>query len=135
MKPHKPREGVKRSMITKIDKNKARLRRHLRVRKKISGTAARPRLSVFRSAKHIYAQLIDDEKGVTLASASTLDKELRDKISNGGNVEAARQVGELIAQRAKAQGVDKVVFDRGGYLYHGRIQALADAAREGGLEF
>lgn len=122
-------------MITKIDKNKARLRRHLRVRKKISGTAARPRLSVFRSAKHIYAQLIDDEKGVTLASASTLDKELRDKISNGGNVEAARQVGELIAQRAKAQGVDKVVFDRGGYLYHGRIQALADAAREGGLEF
>jgi len=122
-------------MITKIDKNKARLRRHLRVRKKINGTAERPRLSVFRSSKHIYAQLIDDEKGITLASASTLDKELRDKIGNGGSVEAARQVGELIARRAKEKGVAKVVFDRGGYLYHGRIQALADAAREGGLEF
>lgn len=122
-------------MITKIDKNKARLKRHLRVRKKINGTAERPRLSVFRSSKHIYAQLIDDEKGITLASASTLDKELRDKISNGGSVEAARQVGELIARRAKEKGVAKVVFDRGGYLYHGRIQALADAAREGGLEF
>ena len=122
-------------MITKIDKNKARLKRHLRIRKKISGTAERPRLSAFRSAKHIYAQLIDDEKGITLASASTLDKELRDKIGNGGSVEAARQVGELIARRAKEKGVAKVVFDRGGYLYHGRIQALADAAREGGLEF
>jgi len=122
-------------MITKIDKNKARLRRHLRVRKKINGTAERPRLSVFRSSKHIYAQLIDDEKGITLASASTLDKELRDKVGNGGTVEAARQVGELIARRAKEKGVAKVVFDRGGYLYHGRIQALADAAREGGLEF
>ncbi|AGA56540.1 MAG: 50S ribosomal protein L18 [Thermobacillus sp.] len=122
-------------MITKIDKNKARLKRHLRVRKKINGTAERPRLSVFRSSKHIYAQLIDDEKGITLASASTLDKELRDKIGNGGSVEAARQVGELIARRAKEKGVAKVVFDRGGYLYHGRIQALADAAREGGLEF
>ncbi|OUM95067.1 MAG: 50S ribosomal protein L18 [Thermobacillus sp. ZCTH02-B1] len=122
-------------MITKIDKNKARLKRHLRIRKKISGTAERPRLSVFRSAKHIYAQLIDDEKGITLASASTLDKELRGKIANGGNVEAARQVGELIAKRAKAKGIDKVVFDRGGYLYHGRVKALADAAREGGLEF
>jgi len=122
-------------MITKIDKNKARLKRHLRVRKKIYGTAERPRLSVFRSSKHIYAQLIDDEKGITLASASTLDKELRGKIANGGSVEAARQVGELIAKRAKEKGVAKVVFDRGGYLYHGRIQALADAAREGGLEF
>jgi large subunit ribosomal protein L18 len=122
-------------MITKIDKNKARLKRHLRVRKKINGTAERPRLSVFRSSKHIYAQLIDDEKGITLASASTLDKELRGKIANGGSVEAARQVGELIAKRAKEKGVAKVVFDRGGYLYHGRIQALADAAREGGLEF
>jgi len=122
-------------MITKIDKNKARLKRHLRIRKKISGTAERPRLSVFRSSKHIYAQLIDDEKGITLAFASTLDKELRGKITNGGSVEAARQVGELIAKRAKEKGVAKVVFDRGGYLYHGRIQALADAAREGGLEF
>ena len=122
-------------MITKNDKNKARLKRHLRVRKKISGTAARPRLSVFRSSKHIYVQLIDDVGGVTLASASTVDKELSGKVKNGGDVEAARQVGELIAQRAKAKGFENVVFDRGGYLYHGRIQALADAAREAGLQF
>ncbi|MCR8846725.1 50S ribosomal protein L18 [Paenibacillus sp. SC116] len=122
-------------MITKGDKNKARLKRHLRVRKKIEGTTARPRLNVFRSSKHIYAQLIDDVKGVTVASASTMDKELRDQIKNGGSVEAARQVGELIAKRAKEQGQTNVVFDRGGYLYHGRVQALADAAREAGLEF
>ncbi|MNZ90228.1 50S ribosomal protein L18 [compost metagenome] len=122
-------------MITKGDKNKARLKRHLRVRKKINGTAARPRLSVFRSAKHMYAQLIDDVAGVTLASASTKDKELVEAIGNGGNVAAAAKVGELIAQRAKAKGVTAVVFDRGGYLYHGRIQALATAAREAGLEF
>ncbi|EXX88971.1 50S ribosomal protein L18 [Paenibacillus darwinianus] len=122
-------------MIIKGDKNKARLKRHLRVRKKINGTVARPRLSVYRSAKHIYAQLIDDVQGVTIAAASTADKELAGKIGNGGSTEAARQVGELIASRAKAKGVEKVVFDRGGYLYHGRIQALADAAREAGLEF
>ena len=122
-------------MITKSDKNKARLKRHLRVRKKISGTAERPRLSVFRSSKHIYAQLIDDTNGVTLASASTIDKELAEQVKNGGDVEAARQVGTLIAQRAKAKGFENVVFDRGGYLYHGRIQALADAAREAGLQF
>ncbi|MBW5449160.1 50S ribosomal protein L18 [Cohnella sp. CFH 77786] len=122
-------------MITKGDKNKARLKRHLRVRKKISGTTARPRLSVFRSSKHIYAQLIDDVSGTTLASASTVDKELAGQVGNGGNVEAARKVGELIAQRAKAKGYESVVFDRGGYLYHGRIQALADAAREAGLQF
>ncbi|WP_248929017.1 50S ribosomal protein L18 [Paenibacillus hamazuiensis] len=122
-------------MITKGDKNKARLKRHLRVRKKIQGTAERPRLNIFRSSKHMYAQLIDDVKGVTLAAASTQDKELREGIGNGGNVEAARKVGELIAQRAKQQGVTQVVFDRGGYLYHGRVQALADAAREAGLEF
>jgi len=121
-------------MITKGDKNKARLKRHLRVRKKISGTNERPRLSVFRSSKHIYAQLIDDVSGVTLAAASTADKELSD-IGNGGNVESARKVGELIAQRAKAKGYENIVFDRGGYLYHGRIQALADAAREAGLQF
>jgi len=121
-------------MITKGDKNKARLKRHLRVRKKINGTTARPRLSVFRSSKHMYAQLIDDVNGVTIAAASTMDKELTD-IGNGGNVEAAKKVGELIATRAKAKGVSEVVFDRGGYLYHGRIQALADAAREAGLEF
>ncbi|MCM3631471.1 50S ribosomal protein L18 [Paenibacillus glycanilyticus] len=122
-------------MITKGDKNKARLKRHLRVRKKINGTVARPRLSVFRSAKHIYVQLIDDVQGVTLASASTVDKELATSIGNGGSVEAARKVGELIAKRAQAKGVTQIVFDRGGYLYHGRIQALADAAREAGLEF
>jgi large subunit ribosomal protein L18 len=122
-------------MITKGDKNKARLKRHLRVRKKINGTTARPRLSVFRSSKHMYAQLIDDVNGVTIAAASTLDKELAEAIGNGGNVEAAKKVGEAIATRAKAKGVTEVVFDRGGYLYHGRIQALADAAREAGLEF
>lgn len=121
-------------MITKGDKNKERKVRHFRVRKKISGTAERPRLNVFRSSKHIYAQIIDDTKGVTLAAASTLDKELKD-IGNGGNVEAARKVGEMIAKRAQEKGVKNVVFDRGGYLYHGRIQALADAAREAGLEF
>ena len=122
-------------MITKGDKNKARLKRHLRVRKKINGTAARPRLSVFRSSKHVYAQLIDDVSGVTIAAASSQDKELAGAISNGGNIEAATKVGELIAKRAQAKGVSQVVFDRGGYLYHGRIQALATAAREAGLEF
>jgi len=122
-------------MITKGDKNKARLKRHLRVRKKIEGTTERPRLNVFRSSKHMYAQIIDDRKGVTLVSASTVDKEIRDSIGNGGNVEAARKVGEIIAKRAKEKGIEHVVFDRGGYLYHGRVQALADAAREAGLEF
>jgi large subunit ribosomal protein L18 len=122
-------------MITKGDKNKARLKRHLRVRKKINGTAARPRLSVFRSSKHMYAQLIDDVSGVTIVSASTQDKELTEVVGNGGNIEAASKVGELIAKRAQAKGVTQVVFDRGGYLYHGRIQALATAAREAGLEF
>ena len=122
-------------MITKTSKNKTRLQRHLRVRKKISGTAERPRLNVFRSSKHIYAQIIDDTKGVTLVSASTLDKELREQLKNGGTVEAATKVGALVAERAKAKGVVKVVFDRGGYLYHGRVKALADAAREAGLEF
>ncbi|CAG7656659.1 50S ribosomal protein L18 [Paenibacillus allorhizosphaerae] len=122
-------------MITKGDKNKARLKRHLRVRKKIQGTAERPRLNIFRSAKHMYAQLVDDVKGVTIAAASTQDKELKENVGNGGNVEAATKVGALIAERAKKAGVDKVVFDRGGYLYHGRVKALADAAREAGLEF
>jgi large subunit ribosomal protein L18 len=122
-------------MITKGDKNKARLKRHLRVRKKIEGTTERPRLNIFRSSKHIYAQIIDDVKGVTLASASTVEKELEGQVSNGGNVEAARKVGELIAKRAKENGINQVVFDRGGYLYHGRVQALADAAREAGLDF
>jgi ribosomal protein L18, bacterial type len=122
-------------MINKGDRNKARLIRHLRIRKKISGTPERPRLSVFRSDKHIYAQIIDDTKGVTLAAASTLDKSLRGELKSGGTVEAARKVGELIAERAKGKGIEKVVFDRGGYMYHGRVRALAEAAREGGLEF
>jgi large subunit ribosomal protein L18 len=122
-------------MITKGDKNKARLKRHLRVRKKVNGTTARPRLSIYRSAKHMYAQIIDDTNAVTVVSASTADKELKANIGNGGSIEAAKQVGELIAKRAKEKGIDTVVFDRGGYLYHGRVQALADAAREAGLVF
>lgn len=120
-------------MITKTSKNEVRKKRHKHVRKTVKGTAERPRLNVFRSSKHIYAQLINDQKGETLASASTLDKEI--DVDYGGNVEAARKVGELIAKRAKEAGIEKVVFDRGGYLYHGRVKALADAAREGGLEF
>ncbi|KOO40883.1 50S ribosomal protein L18 [Priestia koreensis] len=120
-------------MITKLDKNKVRIKRHGRVRAKLSGTAVRPRLNVFRSNKHIYAQIIDDVNSVTIASASTLDKDLADVITN--NVDAATKVGELVAKRASEKGIKEVVFDRGGYLYHGRIKALADAAREAGLEF
>jgi large subunit ribosomal protein L18 len=120
-------------MITKQDKNAVRKKRHGRVRSKLSGTAARPRLNVFRSSKHIYAQLIDDVSSVTLVSASTLDKELN--IESAGNVDAAIKVGELVAKRAVEKGIKAVVFDRGGYLYHGRVKALADAAREAGLEF
>jgi len=120
-------------MITKGDKNQARLKRHLRVRKKIEGTTERPRLNIFRSSKHMYAQIIDDVKGITLAAASTIEKDVN--AANGGNTEAARLIGTLIAQRAKEKGVVKVVFDRSGYLYHGRVQALADAAREAGLDF
>lgn len=122
-------------MINKVSRNEARKKRHARVRRKVWGTEERPRLNVFRSAKHIYAQLIDDQQGKTLVAASTLDKELRDQISNGGNVEAAQQVGALLAKRALEKGYQRVVFDRGGYLYHGRVKALAEAAREGGLQF
>ncbi|TCS81532.1 50S ribosomal protein L18 [Tepidibacillus fermentans] len=122
-------------MINKVDKNKIRKRRHLRIRKNIVGTAERPRLNVFRSNKHIYAQIIDDVTGATLVSASTLDKELKDKVENGGSVEAAKLVGDLIAKRALDKNIENVVFDRGGYLYHGRIQALAESAREAGLKF
>jgi large subunit ribosomal protein L18 len=122
-------------MISKEDRNIARKRRHLRVRKRVSGTPERPRLNVFRSNKHIYAQVIDDVAGHTLVSASTLDPELRNEISNGGNVEAASKVGALIAKRALEKGIETVVFDRGGYLYHGRVQALAEAARAAGLKF
>ncbi|OYD06521.1 50S ribosomal protein L18 [Paludifilum halophilum] len=122
-------------MISKQDRNKNRKRRHVRVRKKIMGTSERPRLNVFRSAKNIYAQVIDDVRGHTMVAASTLDSDLKESNIYGGNTEAARKVGELIAKRAKEKGIEKVVFDRGGYLYHGRIKALAEGAREGGLEF
>ena len=120
-------------MIKKVSRNEMRVERHNRIRKDLSGTADRPRLNVFRSNANITAQIIDDEKGVTLVSASTLEKEL--KITNGGNVEAAKLIGAEIAKRAKKAKITKVVFDRGGYLYHGRVQALAEAARENGLEF
>ena len=118
-------------MIFKPDKNKLRLKRHKRIRGKISGTAERPRLSIFRSNKNIYAQLIDDVAGVTLASASTLDE----NVSDATKVEQAAAVGKAIAEAAKAKNISTVVFDRSGYLYHGRVQALADAARENGLDF
>ncbi|HHY77046.1 MAG TPA: 50S ribosomal protein L18 [Clostridiales bacterium] len=122
-------------MINKVSRNDLRKKRHFRIRKKVFGTAERPRLNVYRSLKHIYAQIINDETGVTLVAASSLDKELKDKITNGGNKEAAKAVGELIAKRALDAGIKKVVFDRGGYLYHGRVLELANAAREAGLEF
>lgn len=119
-------------MISKKDSNKARLQRHKRVRAKIVGTAERPRLDVYRSAKNIYAQVIDDANGVTLVSASTVEK---DFTAYGGNKDAAKKVGMLVAERCKAKGIENVVFDRGGYLYHGRVKELAEGAREGGLQF
>lgn len=119
-------------MVSKKDSNKARLRRHKRVRGAVSGTAERPRLNVFRSAKNIYAQVIDDVNGVTIASASTNENEFA---NYGGNKDAAKVIGLKIAERAKAKGVTVVVFDRGGYLYHGRVKELAEGAREGGLQF
>jgi len=122
-------------MIKKADKNKLRKKKHLRVRKNISGTTIRPRLNVYKSSKHIYAQIIDDVNGVTIVSASTLDSALKDKASNGANKEAAKSVGKLVAERAVEKNIKKVVFDRGGYIYHGRIKELADAARANGLEF
>ena len=118
-------------MITLTKRNEIRQRIHVRIRRKLSGTAQSPRLNVYRSLNHIYAQVIDDAAGVTLASASTLEL----KVATGGNIAAAKEVGKVVAERATAKGVKKVVFDRGGYLYHGRIKALADAAREAGLEF
>lgn len=119
-------------MITKRDSNKQRLIRHKRVRGKLSGTNERPRLNVFRSANHIYAQVIDDVKGVTLCSASTLDKGFS---GSTGNAEAAKKVGEAIAKKATKLGITDVVFDRGGFIYHGRVKALAEGARAGGLKF
>lgn len=120
-------------MIKKVARNEVRKARHERVRDKVSGTTESPRLNVFRSNGNIFAQIIDDENGVTLCSASSIDKEL--KLTNGGNIEAATKVGELIAKRAKKAKIETVIFDRGGYLYHGRVKALAEAARENGLEF
>lgn len=122
-------------MIKKLDRNAVRQVRHARVRTKVHGTPERPRLNVYRSSNHIYVQAVDDLTGTTLLSASTLSPELADIRSSGGNIEAAKQVGELIAKKALEKGIRQVVFDRGGYLYHGRIAALADAARAAGLEF
>ena len=119
-------------MVKKFDKNAQRLKRHVRVRGKISGTPERPRLSVFRSNANIYAQIIDDAAGCTLVSASSVEKGFE---GNGGNVEAAKKVGAKVAERALQKGIEEVVFDRGGYIYHGRVQALAEGAREGGLKF
>ncbi|MBR5039518.1 MAG: 50S ribosomal protein L18 [Clostridiales bacterium] len=122
-------------MINKIDKNAIRRRKHVRVRNKIAGTSSRPRLCVFRSNTNIYAQIIDDEAGKTLVSASSLDKEVKASIENGSNKEGAAAVGKKIAERALAANINEVVFDRGGYIFHGRVAALAEAAREAGLKF
>jgi large subunit ribosomal protein L18 len=118
--------------MSKLSRNQARLRVHRRIRKKVKGTAERPRLAVHYTNQHVYAQVIDDDSGRTLCAASTLDKEIEKSASN---VAAASEVGKLVASRAKASGIESVVFDRGGHLYHGKIKALADAAREGGLDF
>ena len=120
-------------MLKKVDKNLKRQKRHLRLRNKVQGTPERPRLNIFRSLNHIYAQIIDDVNGVTLVSASTVDKGF--KLESTSNKEAAKEVGKLVAERAKAKGIDNVVFDRGGYIYHGRVKELAEGAREAGLQF
>jgi large subunit ribosomal protein L18 len=122
-------------MQKRIDRDAIRRRIRYRIRAKVSGTATKPRLAVFRSDKHIYAQAIDDGSGQTIAHASTLDSDLKGQVKRGGNVDAAKAVGGAIASRLKDKGIEAVVFDRGGYLYHGRIKALADAAREAGLKF
>ena len=122
-------------MISKIDKNAIRVARHARLRHYFSGTPERPRLNVYRSLKHIYAQVIDDAAGITLAAASTMDPEIRTQLDGKNKKQAAELVGETVAKRAKDKGVEKVVFDRGGYLYTGRVEALANGARKGGLDF
>lgn len=122
-------------MLAKHDRSGIRRRVRYRIRKRLAGTASRPRLAVFRSGRHIYVQAIDDLSGRTLAHSSTLDKDLRGTVRSGANVEAAKAVGQAIAAQLKSAGIDNVVFDRGGFLYHGRIKALAEAAREGGLKF
>jgi len=116
-------------------KHELRRRRHYRLRRRVTGTTARPRLAVFRSLKHIYAQIIDDADGRTLAAASTMDASLKGQLKTGGDLEAAKAVGKLVAERGKEKGVSQVVFDRGGFAYHGRVATLADAAREAGLDF
>ncbi len=122
-------------MVNKESRQEIRIKKHNRIRNRFSGTAQRPRLSVFRSNNHIYAQVIDDAAGKTLVSASTAEKDAKAELKNTNDVEAASYVGKLVAKRAKDAGIDQVVFDRGGYIYHGRVKALADAAREAGLEF
>jgi large subunit ribosomal protein L18 len=122
-------------MITPIDRSGERRRIHRRIREKISGNADRPRLCVYRSSKYVYAQIVDDAQGKTLVSASTAEKDVRGGLKQAGNIEASKVVGKAIAERAKAKGIETVVFDRGGYLYHGRIKAVAEAAREAGLKF
>ena len=122
-------------MLKKADKNANRLQRHKRVRRKITGTTQRPRLCVFRSSNNIYAQIIDDANRVTLTAASSLDAEVKGAVNHGGNKEAAKMVGEMVAKKAVEKGITEVVFDRGGYIYHGRVQVLAEAAREAGLKF
>jgi large subunit ribosomal protein L18 len=122
-------------MITPLDRARERSRIHRRIRRKILGNSQKPRLCVYRSLNHIYAQVVDDLVGKTLVCASTLDKEIRSDTSKAGNVAAAKAVGKKVAERAIAKGIESVVFDRGGYLYHGRVKALAEAAREGGLKF
>ena len=122
-------------MKPEVNREKARARRHKHIRRRVHGTSERPRLNVFRSLNHIYAQVIDDSAGVTLASASTIDREVRDQVDGLKKTDQARVVGQAVAERALAKGVKKVVFDRGGYKYHGRVKALAEAAREAGLDF
>src|SRR5436190_23956848 len=121
--------------MPKVSSNQVRMRIHVRIRKRLTGSPARPRLAVFRSARHIYAQIIDDSKGATLIAASTLDVDAKKDLKHGGNIAAAKAVGKLVAERAKAKGIEVVLFDRGGYIYHGRVKALAEAAREAGLKF
>ncbi|QAT62657.1 50S ribosomal protein L18 [Acidilutibacter cellobiosedens] len=122
-------------MFKKIKRNEQRQKRHMRIRQKVDGTPEKPRLNIYRSLNNIYAQIIDDTKGITIVSASTLDKEVKDKLNSTGNKEAAKFVGKLIGKKAVEKGIDQVVFDRGGYVYHGRVKELADGARESGLKF
>lgn len=122
-------------MVSKESSNVRRLDRHMRIRKNLNGTSEKPRFDVFRSSKHIYVQVIDDTQGVTLVSASSAEKEIKEAISGKTKTEAAKVIGQIAAERAKAKGIEKVVFDRGGYIYHGRVKAVADGAREAGLDF